>query len=242
MTDRTTLVLGLASFCLLAQPACSASAEFALRWDPSQGGPQDAQKALQLLGLQDDKPKAFVIRYFSVKQPASLPKGYAVIARQRETGGKPQASYKLRGTKPLDKLPQSYQWACPLAGAGADEDERDITWLARPAGPSAAKPWPVRTVYSRTCSAAATLLDALPASHAPHAPGCESTMTRFKDKGLKVEVWTLPQGATMLEVSFKVDVDTPQARQAFEQAWVKPLLAAGAWPLSDNKTALNSCP
>lgn len=242
MTARIMPNLYLATLWALALPAWGASAEYALRWDPGQGGPQDAQAVLQLLGLKDDKPKVFLIRYFSVKQPAGLPAGFAVIARQRETGETTEASYKLRGPKPLGKLPKAYRWACPLAAAAADQDERDITWLARPAGQPDAGSLPVRTVYSRTCSTAAKLLDSLPASHQPRAPGCETSMKRFKDKGVKVEVWSMPQGAQILEVSFKVDDDKAPARLAFEQGRVRPLLAAGAVPLQENKTQLNSCP
>ena len=54
----------------------TADAEFAIRWNPSEGGPQTAKEVLAALGLKDGKEKDFVVQYFAVNQPSNAPRRF----------------------------------------------------------------------------------------------------------------------------------------------------------------------
>src|SRR4249920_1591548 len=58
-------------------------AEFAVRWDPAEGGPAALDAVLNRLGLQQGAARQMVVQYFSVPQPPELPAGFAAIARER---------------------------------------------------------------------------------------------------------------------------------------------------------------
>ena len=70
----------LAAASLLSACAASlaaADAEFAIRWNPDEGGPQTATEVLAALGLEPGAESDFEVRYFKLAQPAQLPAGFA---------------------------------------------------------------------------------------------------------------------------------------------------------------------
>jgi hypothetical protein len=89
------LALATALWPLLAHSALAASAEYAIRWDPRDGGPGTIDEVAALLQVSSGKrkPKEFVVRYFALKQPKALPDGASVIARERTAGGETSSMF-----------------------------------------------------------------------------------------------------------------------------------------------------
>lgn len=228
--DRTLALLLAAA---LAWPACAAvqDAEFAVRWDPRQGGPATPQAALQGLRLQVSPPSHFEIQYFDFTPPAGLPAGFDAILRKRLTAGQAELTFKLRGPAPLPQQPTLKQWACPLGETRERKDEADITFIA---------PGRVITAYSRSCSMQSR--DAglrPPAALQARAKGCGSTMTRLRAGALKIEQWTLADGSPLLEAS-RPGTHDPAALRAFEREVLQPLLALQVQPLQRSKSAIGA--
>jgi hypothetical protein len=226
------------------------AAEYAVHWEPEDGGPKTAAQVRDLLGVNDKKAKTFVVQVFTVKRPPELPQSIGAIARERHEEEKGfETSYKLRADSNITELADKAALECPFAGATWSE-ETDLVW-GLPADFSKhapmPNPLPLTTKYSRTCSVEQALLKALPASYEPKAP-CRSSFIRFKgkkpDRELKIEQWDLPDQTTVLEVSLKTEVDSPAARYDFYQTVVLPLLAARARPTAATKSDLagTACP
>lgn len=216
--------------------AAPEAAEYAIRWDPAKGGPVSAQAAFTALGLKPaGDTQTFVVRYYTVPQPAGAPPGSTAVARERSSGSSSDATYKLRGSAPF---PNGFvrDWKCPLAGKAERKHEVDIGWID---GADAATPMP-RRAYSVSCTADA------PASRAFRAPLgavpalCTSRMERLRRGDVKAEQWTLPDGRRILEVSLGNAKDSPAALERFRQRIALPLLGQGLTPLRDSKTELGS--
>ena len=104
-------------------------AEFAVRWDPRQGGPATPQDALRELRLKASAPSHFEVHYFEFTAPAGLPAGFDAILRKRLTAGEAELTFKLRGAAPLPAQPTLKKWACPLGPTKDRKDEADITFV-----------------------------------------------------------------------------------------------------------------
>ena len=83
--------------------AAAQDAEFAVRWDPRQGGPATPQDALRELRLKASAPSHFEVQYFEFTPPAGLPAGFDAILRKRLTAGEAELTFKLRGDAPLPR-------------------------------------------------------------------------------------------------------------------------------------------
>lgn len=230
------------AFLCHAPPGAAAAAEYAFRWSPSEGAPTTTPQAtLDLLDLRDEKPTQFSVQYIQVKRPEGLPDNVKVIARERTEGGKPQTSYKLRAEEDLSAAAPTAKYPCILLGTKdmAYEAEMDVSWGRTPAGEVLPK-----VVYSRTCSLDMAFNQALARAVVikPPTANCAARMLRYKQKGLKFEIWTMPAGKVLFEVSRKVKVDSEEERNKFLEAVVRPLLAVQATPSTDNKTELSQCP
>jgi hypothetical protein len=226
-----TLTLLLAA--ALAGPVGAAvqDAEFAVRWDPRQGGPATPQQALQGLRLKASPPSHFEIQYFDFTPPAGLPVGFDAILRKRLTAGEAELTFKLRGDAPLPRQPTLKQWACPLGRTKERKDEVDVTFVAARRGIEA---------YSRSCSIESRDAGIQPPAALQARPkGCGSTMTRLRAGALKVEQWTMADGSTLLEASRPGRHD-PAALRAFEREVLKPLLALQVQPLQRSKSAIGA--
>ncbi|MCU0964586.1 MAG: hypothetical protein MUF08_05880 [Burkholderiaceae bacterium] len=224
-------ILLLAPLLAAVGPAGAATqdAEFAVRWDPRQGGPATPQDALRELRLKASAPSHFEVQYFEFAAPAGLPTGFDPILRKRLTGGEAELTFKLRGLAPLPAQPSLKRWDCPLGPTQERKDEADITFVA--AGRTV-------TAYSRSCSLESRQADLQPPAALQARPkGCGSTMTRLRSGKLKVEAWTMGDGSVLLEASRPGKHDEASMR-AFERQVLQPLLALKVQPLERSKSAI----
>jgi hypothetical protein len=209
--------------------AAAQDAEFAVRWDPRQGGPATPQDALRELRLKASAPSHFEIQYFGFEPPAGLPAGFDAILRKRLSGGEAELTFKLRGGTPLPAEPTLKQWACPLGPAKDRKDEADVTFVD--AGRTI-------TTYSRSCGIESRDADIQPPAVLQARPkGCGSTMTRLRSGNLKIEEWKMADGSVLLEASRPGKHDEASMR-AFEREVLKPLLALQVRPLERSKSAI----
>jgi hypothetical protein len=214
---------------LLSARAAAPDAEFAVRWDPRQGGPATPQDALRELHLKASAPSRFEIQYFEFTRPAGLPAGFDAILRKRLKEGEAELTFKLRGAAPLPQQPTLKQWICPLGNTKDRKDEADLTFI------EASR---VLTAYSRSCNIESRDVTLQPPAALQARPkGCGSTMTRLRSGELKVEQWHLADGTTLLEASRPGRHDEASMR-AFEREVLKPLLALKVQPLERSKSAI----
>ena len=225
-TARHTSFGGLAAWLLLTAVAHAADkAEYAVRWDPAQGGPNTLDAVLIVLKEPGGKPKNSVVQYFSVPQPSKLPDGFAAIVRERTLDGQVESTYKLRGPT---QVPGSAQ-KCPLK-AGHGKNEVDISVLG---------PGSLKRSFSYSCSAEGTVKSTLPRKLHAKPLGCSSDFARVEVSETNVESWSFPAGRKLLEVSWKGH-DNSMDLQSFLTRVVQPLMASGVKPLSESKTLLGS--
>jgi hypothetical protein len=226
------LPLAAAAATAIAAPLSAVrDAEYAVRWDPRQGGPATPEEALRGLRLQPSAPRRFEVQYFDFAPPPGLLPGFDAILRQRLGAGEAEWTFKLRGSGPPPAAPALSDWVCPLGPARHTpdrKDEADITFVG--AGQ-------VHTTYSRSCSRSARDTDLPPPTLQARPKGCGSTMTRWRSGKLKVELWRLADGSALLEASRPGRHDQA-ALQAFERQVLKPLLALHVQPLQRSKSAI----
>lgn len=212
-----------------ASLAAAPRVEFAVRWDPAQGGPQDAAAALHALGLRPGKRTGYEVQYFRIAAPEGVPAGFDPIMRKRSDATETQLTYKLRGPDPLPAVPRLADWHCPLPGKTKRKDEADITFMAVDT---------MRKVYSRSCTyRTRDKAASVPAVLQPKPNGCVSTMTRIESGKLKVEQWQMADGSTLLEASHG-EHDTAAAAQRFRDKVVIPLLQQHIVPLDRSKSSI----
>ena len=215
---------------LASMPAQAAEmdAEFAVRWDPRQGGPATPQDTLRELRLKSGKPRHFEVRYFEFTPPADVPPGFEPILRKRISGGEAELTFKLRGDAPLPAEPTLKRWACPLGATQDRKDEVDISFL------SASRVW---TAHARSCSVESHDLQLQPPAALQARPkGCGSSMTRLTSGRLKIEQWQLADGTTLLEAS-RPGRHSEASMRDFEREVLEPLLALRVQPLQRSKSA-----
>ncbi len=228
---RLALALLAALTATLSQPAhaTAQAAEFAVRWDPRQGGPTTPQDALRELHLKASAPSHFEVQYFEFTPPPGLPPGFAAILRQRLTGGEAELTFKLRGDTPLPARPTLKQWDCPLGATKDRKDEVDLSFIGVGR---------VLTAYSRSCNVESRDTQLQPPTALQARPkGCGSTMTRLRAGKLKIEQWRMADGSTLLEAS-RPGRHSAASMRAFERDVLKPLLALKIQPLEHSKSAL----
>jgi hypothetical protein len=217
---------------LLPMPGGAArapAAEFAVRWDPREGGPATPEDAMRRLGAEPSAPQVFEVRYYDVDVAEGVPPGFEAITRRRTTRGRTELMFKLRGAEPLPREPSLKRWRCPLGASGERKDEVDIGVVA--AGQ-------VLRAYSRSCSVESADPSFEPAAALALRPkGCPSTMFRQRAGKLKVEEWRLADGSRLIEAS-RPGRDDARHLGAFERDVLAPLLAAGVRPLSRSKSAI----
>jgi len=225
------LALGCIVAPMAAAWAAQGSAEYAMRWDPAQGGPQSAEDTLLGLGLHAGKRSVFEVQYFDVIAPADAPPGFESIMRKRSNGHVAQLTFKVRGASAWPRDLPWKQWNCPLPRPHERKEEADIVFLAADQ---------VSRAHSRSCSHTSTRLDVeVPALLQPRPSGCNSRMTRLQAGKLKVEQWRMADGSTLLEVS-RIGDDSAEASADFRDQVVKPLLALHALPVQRSKSTIGS--
>lgn len=204
------------------------NAEYAVRWDPARGTVATPEDALAFLGARGGKPELYEVRYYDLAPPAGSPPDAAVILRRRSgSGGETEIRLKYRAAHPLA------DFRCPEVAAFDAKAQLDVGFGA--GAPS--------RVYSYSCvTAAAEPPAALRAVPKP----CASKMARYETDApgggkYKLEVWTLPDGATRLEIS-RTAGNSDEELEKFK-ALVARLRTSGVTPLDVSKTELGSrCP
>lgn len=212
--------------------AVAGPAEYAIRWDPSQGGPRTAAEALSRLTSGEFDEDVFEIRYAVLSKPRP---DINAILRERIRTSKPrfELTYKLRSDAPLPKALKFSGDECP-AGETTDppKDEVDVSFTS----PSA-----IRRAHSLSCTVESKKNSPpIPAAlkAAQFAP-CTSKTTRLKVGDLKVEEWRFPDGRVAIEVS-RSGTDTAEDRELFRKEIVTPLVEAKIRPLKLSKTEMGS--
>jgi hypothetical protein len=219
------LCLGLApgvpaSFAATAEPV---GAEYAIRWNARDGGPQSGNAALALLQARARRTSSFSIDYYDLPPAAVAPPGFATILRRRVAdSGDAELTWKLRADHALA------DWTCPLLDAVQTKAEVDVTFGGAGA---------VTRVYSYSCTSGHPDLAASRLS--ARLKACSASVKRWNAGSLKVEEWRLPGDVLMLEVSGS-GANSPAAAEQFRKRVVAPLLAAGIVPSVNSKTELGS--
>lgn len=218
----------LLSSSLAAQPAAEPKdAEYAMRWNSGDGGPQTAKKVLKALGKEAEESKDYEILYFDFTPPGDAPAGFKSILRQRKSGKKYELTFKYRGDHPLST------WKCPLSGNPERKEEVDVSILAE---------GEIRKSYSYSCTLEDKDPIAPPKELKASPKDCSNRMTRLKSGNLKVEEWHLPGGVTLVEVS-RNGSNAPKDLIAFHCKIVDELVEEGVKPSDRSKTELGSdCP
>ncbi len=216
-----------------AQAAHDASgAEYAIRWNPAEGGPRDAKEVAAALQLGKGQRKSYEVRFFAVRQPADLAAGSAAIVRQRSAKHAVETMYKLRSTTPFTSADLMADWQCPLPASAAPnrKQEVDVGWTAD---------GPPRKTFSLSCEAEGAVADLLPASFSARPLDCSSQVRRTEIDDLKIEQWQLPSGQVALEVSWEGQ-DSAADFALFERRVVQPLAAHGVKAEAESKTEMGS--
>ena len=223
----------LASALLLAVSAtafATADAEFAIRWDPSEGGPQTAKEVRAALSLKKGKEMDFVVQYFAVNQPSNAPGDFRAIARERRARSYTDATYKVRGSNAFPEAGPLNKWQCPLSNPVLSKDEVDINWTGEQ------EP---KRAFSRSCTADSDIAHAMPKELEAKPLGCISKMHRIQADGIKLEQWDFQSGKRLFEVSTN-GRDSQRDLEKFLRRIVDPLLSHKVRPLKDSKTELGS--
>ena len=221
-------VLAAALACLPVR-AAAPDAEFAVRWDPRQGGPATPEQVLRDLRLQAGEQSRFEVRYYDFTAPAGLPPGFTPILRKRVTAGRGELSFKLRGSEALPPTPTLQAWDCPLGPTDDRKDEVDLSFV---------DVGRVITAYSRSCDLNSQDAGLQPPAALQARPrGCGSTMLRLRSGKLKIEQWRLADGTVLIEASRPGRHD-PASMRAFEREVLRPLLALKVRPLERSKSAI----
>ena len=200
-------------------------AEYAVRWDPSQGGPANVRELLAFLGASPGGGQAYEVRYFDLPRPDGAPASATPILRLRiADGGDAEVRLKYRTDQPLEG-----RWGCPDGARFEKSEEVDVTFTAGAT--------PVR-MYAYSCTVDAK---APPAFLGATPKSCAARMVRYKHGDDKIEEWTLPGGGVRLEVSRTKSGNTKHEKKFREL--VDRLRARGVKPLDESKTELGSrCP
>ena len=212
-----------------AAPAAQLDAEYAVRWDPRQGGPATPEQALRELRLEPSESSRSEVQFFDFTAPAGVPPGFDTILRKRISGGKAELTFKLRGAAPLPATPSLKNWPCPLGATKDRKDEADVTFIGG---------GQVLKAFSRSCNVNSHDLDVQPpATLQARLKACKSTMTRLRAGKLKVEQWQLADGSSLLEASRPGRHDD-DAQRAFERDVLQPLMRLQVQPLNRSKSAI----
>ncbi len=209
------------------KPAASEpeKAEYAVRWNPAEGGPATGEETLAFLGAPAAGSTRYEVRYYDVPPPSGAPPDSVVILRRRsEADGQSEIRLKYRLDHPVT------EWTCPAGGGFEGEPEVDVGFGAGGAS----------RVYSYSCVVSAA---APPAFLRASPKACVSQMVRWPARApdggsYKVESWTLPDGSKRLEIS-RTAKNSPKPLSRFGEL-VERLRSRGARPLEESKTELGS--
>jgi hypothetical protein len=204
-----------------AAPSEPAGAEYAIRWNASDGGPKTGGAALTALKKRAPRTSQLEVSYFELPPPPTAPPGFAAILRRRVEGDRdPEFTWKLRGDRALA------DWTCPLENAQHSKSEVDVTFSGADT---------ITRTYSYSCTSTAMPFG-VPGRDTSRR-SCAASVKRWEAGRLNVEEWRLEGDVVIIEVSGK-GADTPAAMEDFRRRVAAPLLAAGVVPSPQSKTDL----
>ncbi len=202
-------------------------AEFAIRWNPNDGGPKSASDAVKQLGITEEEKDEYSVRYFTITPPTDLPAGFTLITRQRQNGGKNQLMIKYRSDNPLPDTINAKTWQCPLGSSAENKYEVDISFVKKDNA---------KRSYSLSCSQKAR---DFPKTLGAIQRGCDNRMVRLKSAELKIEEWVLQPGdRRLIEVSMS-GRDTQNDFDKFSMIADK-LIGLGIKPTEGSKSEAGS--
>ncbi|MBQ0942969.1 hypothetical protein KAK07_06450 [Ideonella sp. 4Y16] len=186
-------------------------AEYAVRWDPAQGGPTELAAVAEALGLNPRKTQQARVGFLHLVQPTGLPSGYRLIGRERilVKGGQetPEVMLKLRGPDPWPAAVA--HWPPRLAHRAELKFEVDVSWLGHA---------PKRALSMSLTVDGALAVQVLPASWVVQTPPAYSQMVRHRlDNDVTAEHWQLPDGRSVFEVSMGGTDDDPSLARFVSQ-------------------------
>jgi hypothetical protein len=227
--------VALAGLLAARSAVCAAlPAEFAVRWDPADGGPRTAQEVAAALQLEGGRQKAYQVRYFAVRQPRGAAEGRDAVAivRQRTSGHESESMYKLRSTLAFGPGDPLAGWRCPFPASAKARSKRsvDIGWFAE---------GQARRAYSLSCVASGAVDATVPAGLQARPLACSSRVRRVEVADIKIEQWRMPGAGTILDVSWN-GADTAADLERFAARIVRPLVAKGIRPREESKTEMGS--
>ena len=189
--------------------------EYSFRWKPAVGGPRSVDEVARTLDMQLQEVARFRVEYARgvCGDSATCP----VMRRRVDNDGEIEFSLKRRSQSPFPRID-----ICP-AGTKT-KYEKDISFARLDS---------VRSVYSLSCIGDSAALRAEAVSPSRSV----SLMTRFEAKSARLEIWVLPAGDTLFEVSHKAK-NANKSRIKF-RSLVERLLARGANPVTESKEGLN---
>ena len=200
-----------------------AGAEFAIRWNARDGGPQTGNEVLKVLGARARRTSLFSVRYYDVPSTTTAPPGFATILRRRVDGaGASELTWKLRGDHALPA------WTCPFENPRQSKVEVDVTFSGLDSA---------TRVYSYSCTSASP--EAAASRLGASLKACTAAVKRWEAGRLKIEEWRLPGDVLMIEVSGN-GANTGAATRQFRERVAAPLFAAGIVPSTLSKTELGS--
>jgi hypothetical protein len=215
----------LAALISVAQGSEPKEAEFAIRWSPSDGGPQTPVEVFKILHLPKSEAENYEVRYFDEPPALIPPESTSIVLRLRSMhDGNSEVRLKYRRATPWPA-----DWKCPAALRFKRSEQLDVTFLNAGA---------IARTYSYECT-----LDAgeKPPALEAAIKNCSSFMVRYDGKRARLEEWVLPGGKVILEVSHTAE--NTDAELARFRPMVDTLLAHHARASEFSKSNLGSeCP
>jgi len=206
------------------------NAEYAIRWNPAEGGPKTVEETLEALSDKSlNGLRTFTVQYFDVRTPPSdAPRGATAILRRRSTGTRYELALKYRSVDPLGVS------KCGLPGVDRSKYEVDVSLRGRNSPPT--------RFYSFSCETASDAGPiAPPMEFEARLSPCVSKVTRREAQRTRstIEEWRLQGGAVELEVS-REGTDSTADLEAFEREVADPLLAKGIKASPRTKSEIGS--
>jgi|SRR5262245_7457598 len=208
-------------------------AEYAIRWNPAEGGPKSVEETLEALGDESaNRVQTFTVQYFDVRTPPSdAPQGAKTILRRRSTGARNELALKYRSVHPLGVT------KCVLPGFDRSKYEVDVSLGERDS--------PATRSYSFSCQVGSDAGPiAPPIELEARLLPCVSRITRRDARRTRsrIEEWRLQSGGVELEVS-RQGTDSKADLENFEREVADPILARGIKVSPTSKTEIGSvCP
>ena len=221
---------------LLAIPGEAMQAELGIRWIPSKtttalGSVSSIADTLKL-DLKKAETDNYIVSYYKISLPTSLPANVEMIARKRvKNGTEVQLTTKYRSAIDVKTLIDSKKWECPLAKhfpriKPEIKYETDITF---------GKAGAIVKLHSLSCTIESRSSITFPSALQPEDLKDSRTMQRTKIGNIKIDKWKDSKGQELLEVSTE-GIDSDKSIANFYNKIAYPLIRRNIDPILDSKS------